>query len=161
MLLNCTFYFYLFRQEERMRRGRGRVRGIENRGEWGDPREEREASQVFFRTEAEDSSPTTTEGNGSLFQHRYSGQRLSGSTKGTATCFSTRAPDSFQRGSRADFISAPGNRTASLVTRETSHPAWGREGGLRRLSLLETCPSFNGCFNELFSRSAREMKPHT
>ncbi|KAK1342860.1 hypothetical protein QTO34_015627 [Cnephaeus nilssonii] len=41
-------------------------------------------------TEAGDSSARTTEENCYLFQHGDSGQRLSGSRGGTATCFSTR-----------------------------------------------------------------------
>lgn len=78
--------------------------------------EEREASQVFFSTEVEKSSSTTKEENCYLFQHRDPGQRLSGSGKGTAICFSTKTADSSWRVPGADLVFASGPGRAPQVT---------------------------------------------
>lgn len=75
-----------------------------------------------------------------------------GSREGTAICFSTTAPDSFPRGSRPASFQHQGADSSPLVTGEAWHPDGGTEGGLSRLTLLETCPLFNGYSNELFSR---------
>lgn len=123
--------------EEQRLEGRGVNRGREG------------SKSSFFSTEAENSSSTTKKINCYLFQHRGSGQRLSGPRKGTASAPRLRtAPSWFPR---ADFISARGPWTASQVT-GSSCTLMGTEDGLRCLTLLEVCPSFNGFFNALFSR---------
>lgn len=114
--------------------------------------EEREASQVFFSTEAEKSTGTTEREDGHSFQHRDSGQRLSGSGKGPAIGFSTRIADSSRRAPGAGLVFAPGPGRAPQVTGEPLYPDGGTEGGLRCLTLPETYRSVNGLFNALFSR---------
>lgn len=58
---------------------------------------EGEGSQVFFSAEARTAGRRPRKEIANLFQHRDSGQRLSGSGMGPAICFSTGAADSSWR----------------------------------------------------------------
>lgn len=131
-----------------------KVRGTKSRGQGvGRAGVEGEGSQVFFSAEARTAVRRPRKEIAILFQHRDSGQRLSGSGMGPAICFSTGAADSsWRRPGAPDFVSAPGQRTAPRGTQEPLCLDGWSEGGQRCPALLETCPSWNGFFHELFSR---------